>query len=86
MAGRSYSAWTVSATAPLGERVLLKGAYSRLSDWNTASLAQEGLSKLSLGAHYSFSKRTRLFLSQSLAKGETASATETTELGIAHAF
>jgi hypothetical protein len=39
-----------------------------------------------LGYQHSLSKRTNLFVNLSSAKGETATATNTTELGIGHSF
>lgn len=83
--GVSYSAYSVAATAPIGAG-LIKAAYSHLSDWNTATVAEEGLKKFSLGYQYSLSKRTNLFANLTSAKGQTATATNTTELGVYHSF
>jgi predicted porin len=82
----SYTAYSVAATSPVGERGLVKAAYSHLSDWNMATPAEEALKKFAVGYQHSLSKRTNLFANFSSAKGETASATRTTELGIAHLF
>lgn len=86
VAGTSYSAWSVAVTAPVGGPGLVKGAYSRLSDWNMATTAKESLTKVSVGYQHSLSKRTNLFVNLTSAKGETATATRTTELGLYHAF
>lgn len=86
VSGASYTAYSVAMTAPLGERGLIKAACSHLSDWNTATVASEALNKVSLGYQHSLSKRTNLFANISSAKGQTASATNTTEFGIAHSF
>ena len=82
----SYTAYSVALTAPAGERVLLKAAYSHLSDWNLATPAKEALKKTALGAQYSFSKRTNVFANLSAAKGRTVSGTNTVELGMGHSF
>jgi predicted porin len=84
--GVSYNAYSLAVTAPIGEAGTLKAAYSRLSDWNTATITEESLRKVSLGYQHSLSKRTNLFVNLSSAKGETATATNTTELGIGHSF
>lgn len=82
----SYSAYSIAATVPVGGAGLVKAAYSGLSDWNLATSAEESLRKLSLGYQYSLSKRTNVFVNVSSAKGETATKTTTSELGLAHAF
>ncbi len=84
--GLHYTAYSIAATAPLGDQGLLKLAYAHLSDWQLATAAEEGLRKLSLGYQYSLSKRTSLFANLSSAKGATATATNTVELGMSHAF
>lgn len=84
--GASYSSASIALTAPVGEVGLLRGAVSRLSDWNTATVAEESLTKVSLGYQYNLSKRTNVFVNLSSAKGQTASATRTTELGLGHSF
>lgn len=81
-----YDAWSVAATAPVGASGVFKAAYSRLSDWNMATVAEEKLDKASLGYQHSLSKRTNLFANLSSAKGKTATATRTFELGMGHAF
>lgn len=82
----SYTAYSIAATAPFGERGLFKAAYSHLSDWNLATPDKEGLRKVSLGYQHSLSKRTNLFANFSSAKGSTATVTNTTEFGVGHAF
>lgn len=84
--GRDHKAYTVSATAPITERVTLRAGYGHLDDWNLATSEDESLRRLSVGGQYGLSKRSTLFLSLSQSKGETASSTNTTELGIAHSF
>lgn len=86
VAGVSYSAYSVAATAPVGGSGLIKAAYSGLSDWNMATTTEESLRKISLGYQYNLSKRTNVFVNVSSAKGETASNTNTTEIGLAHSF
>lgn len=82
----AYTAYSVAATAPIGSVGLFKAAYSHLSDWNTATPTEEGLRKVSVGYQHSLSKRTNLFANVSSAKGDTATANRTTELGIGHSF
>lgn len=82
----SYSAYSLAATAPVGEAGLVKAAYSGLSDWNMSTTTEESLRKISLGYQYNLSKRTNVFVNVSSAKGETATTTNTTEFGLAHAF
>ena len=84
--GVSYTAYSVAATAPAGKQGLVKAAYSHLSDWNMATPEKEGLKKFSLGYQHLLSKRTNLFANISSAKGDTATATTTTELGVGHSF
>jgi len=85
VAGASYTSYSVAMTAPVGLG-LVRAAYSHLNDWNTATVAQEGLRKVSVGYQYYLSKRTNVFASISSAKGQTASANNTTEVGVGHSF
>ncbi len=82
----TYKGWSLGFTAPLGANGLLKGHYSHLNDYDTSTVAQEGLTKMGLGYQYAMSKRTNLFAHLSQAKGQGQSATRTTEFGIEHGF
>lgn len=84
--GVSYSAYSVAATVPVAEVGLIKAAYSGLSDWNMATTTEESLRKISIGYQHNLSKRTNVFVNLSSAKGETASTTSTTEIGLSHSF
>jgi predicted porin len=81
-----YDAYSVAATVPVGASGVFKAAYASLSDWNMATVDEERLNKVSLGYQHALSKRTNLFANLSSAKGRTATATRTAELGIGHAF
>lgn len=84
--GRSYRAFGLAATAPLGASGLLKTSFGHLDDFNTATAAKEALKKVSLGYQHNLSKRTNLFGQVSQAKAQTRTATNTVEIGIDHSF
>jgi predicted porin len=84
--GRSYKAYGIAATAPLGPSGLLKASFGHLSDFNTATAVDESLKRFSLGYQHNLSKRTNLFGQVSQAKAQTRTATNTVEVGINHGF
>lgn len=84
--GRSYKAYGLAATAALGANGLLKASFGHLSDFDTATVTEESLKKLSLGYQHNLSKRTNVFGQVSQAKAQGRTATHTVEVGISHSF
>jgi predicted porin len=84
--GRKYKSYSVAATAPVGPNGLLKASYGHLDDFDTSTVAKEGLNRYSFGYQHNLSKRTNLFAQFSQAKAKTRTATNTFEFGINHNF
>jgi hypothetical protein len=86
VAGASYSAYSFALTVPSGDQGSVRAAVSHIIDWNTATVAKEGLTKASLGYVYYLSKRTNINTSVASAKGETATRTTAFDVGLSHSF
>lgn len=84
--GVAYKSYSLALTAPVGSNGLIKAQYSHLDDFDTSTVAKEGLARVGLGYQYSLSKRTSLFANVSQSKAATRTATNTVELGIEHGF
>lgn len=85
VAGVSYSAYSIAATAPLGSGKL-KAAYSHINDWNTATAVSEGLNKVSMGYQYDLDSKTYLSAAIVTSTGDTATTTNAITFGINVSF
>ena len=84
--GVNYSAYSIAATAPLGENGLGKAEFAHLSDFDTVAAGKQGYVKYAVGYQYNFTKAFNLFGELASAKGSGVSATNTVEAGVEYGF
>jgi predicted porin len=83
-AGQDYTGWLVGATVPVGA-VDIKAMYAT----NKGDIAGT-TRKIGVGAHYNFSKRTKVYVDYGKVSGDLSAANDANpsgyDLGIKHTF